>query len=75
MYRNLQPGGYWGIANMFTSLGISDKCIEEGGQWRCRVITHYTDQAELEMYEDPEGTFKRVRHDTQEYLQLNNLSK
>lgn len=32
VYRNFEAGGYWGVADFFRHLGISDKCLEEGGK-------------------------------------------
>jgi hypothetical protein len=66
-YRNFEAGGYWGVADFFRHLGISDRCVEEGGMWRNTVVTHYRprlgpqDQpTEMQRYTGPDGRVRRV---------------
>jgi hypothetical protein len=67
-YRNFETGGYWGIADFFRHIRISDKCVEEGGQWRATVITHYKPRlveqdlpTAVQTYVGPDGHARRVR--------------
>jgi hypothetical protein len=41
-YRNFATGGYWGIADFLTHIGVNNRCREEGGSWNAAVIMHYT---------------------------------
>jgi hypothetical protein len=66
-YRNFETGGYWGVADFFRHLGISDKCVEEGGLWRNTVITHYKPRVlkqdpptSAQTYVGPDGHVRRV---------------
>jgi hypothetical protein len=67
-YRNLDTGGYWGVAEMLRQLGLSDKCREEGGLWNAAVITHYrpgvpgpgNPPAQMQTYVGPDGYVRRV---------------
>lgn len=59
-YRNLEAGEYWGIAPYYRFLGISDRCVEEGGRWHASNIEHNNifdkDGAiHWQTYQSPEG--------------------
>jgi hypothetical protein len=64
VYRNFETGGYWGVADFFRHISVSDKCREEGGLWNAAVITHYQpgSLAALQSYVDPSGYTRRVCH-------------
>ncbi|KAF2832785.1 hypothetical protein CC86DRAFT_399450 [Ophiobolus disseminans] len=66
-YRDFSTGGFWGVADFFRHIGISDRCREEGGKWFAAVITHYrlgmpgTVPAKHEQtYPGPDGHIRRV---------------
>ncbi|KAH7080600.1 hypothetical protein BKA63DRAFT_591219 [Paraphoma chrysanthemicola] len=66
-YRNLDTGGYWGIADFLRHLSISDKCREEGGLWTAATITHYrpgvpgpnNPPTQMQTYIEPDGQSRR----------------
>ncbi|KAF2029879.1 hypothetical protein EK21DRAFT_112554 [Setomelanomma holmii] len=63
-------GNYWGIAPYLTSLGFSDKCIEEGGKWIASAVYHSDPYLEDkdgkhvpekdQTYRDPNGKVRKV---------------
>jgi hypothetical protein len=68
-YSNLETGGYWGVADLFRHMGISDRCEQDGGQWYAGSFTHYKPgppgyAPELpknqQTYVDPHGVTRRV---------------
>jgi hypothetical protein len=65
-YWDFAPGGFWGISNVLRSLGITDKCGKEKGEWWALSILHYDpDQDQIiapvsQEYEDPYGDKRRV---------------
>ncbi|KAH7096056.1 hypothetical protein FB567DRAFT_602176 [Paraphoma chrysanthemicola] len=67
-YRNLDTGGYWGIADFLRHLSISDKCREEGGLWTAATITHYrpgvpgpnNPPTQMQTYVGPDGQSRRM---------------
>jgi hypothetical protein len=62
VYRNFEAGGYWGVADFFRHIGISDRCVEEGGKWKAAVITHYRPGlvANTQTYVGPDGYQRRA---------------
>ena len=72
VYRNFEAGGYWGVANFFRHLGMSDKCVEEGGKWNAAVITHYQPGSRVttQSYVGPDG-YKRRASGAYFYMAVN----
>jgi hypothetical protein len=68
-YTNLETGGYWGVADLFRHMGISDRCEQDGGQWYAGSFTHYrpgppgfppNPSKQQQTYIDPNGVKRRV---------------
>jgi hypothetical protein len=68
-YSNLETGGYWGVADLFRHMGISDRCEQDGGQWYAGSFTHYKPgplgyapepPKNMQTYVDPDGYTRRV---------------
>lgn len=69
VYRDFAegPGHFWAIAPWLRILGVSDKCVQEGGKWHSHVILHSDPAKEnqgepkyLQIYVDPYGVTRRV---------------
>lgn len=62
VYRDLTTGKFWGVADFFNHIGLSDKFEEEGGSWKGAKISHFRpgfDPATT-TYLDPMGVVRRV---------------
>jgi hypothetical protein len=63
---NWESNGYWGFANYLRSLGVSAKCVSDGGLWTISMVVHGKNPYEFGALDDqtyfgPDGQERRVR--------------
>jgi hypothetical protein len=63
---NWESNGHWGFANYLRSLGVSAKCVSDGGLWTVSMVVHCKNPYEFgeiddQTYFGPDGEERRVR--------------
>jgi hypothetical protein len=66
VYREFEAGEYWDIAPKSRQSEISDRCVQDGGDWLSCMITRWDTRIvgktpdTRQLYRDPSGRTRRV---------------